>query len=127
MARSGTLQRYCGSLLFLALILSPGMVQSAEDQLVNGTGKAAANSSDSDPAPFSIFTIGALVKLQAKERATKADIEKLIREVDKCDAGIARAKEIVSKATQACPTAAGQRGSDPDDFQGGGAGFCRYR
>lgn len=99
MAPSGMLHRYCGRLLFLALILLPGMVGSAEDQFV--TGNTLSKSPGSGQAPFSLVTLGALVKLQTQERATKAEIERLLREVDKCDAGIARSKEIVVKAKKA--------------------------
>ena len=101
MTRSGALQKCFKILLFLALILSPVMALAASDLLADGTGKTSAKNPDSDPPPFSIFTVGTLVKLQVKERATRVEIERLIREVDKCDAGIVRAREIVSKAKKA--------------------------
>lgn len=88
-------------LLFLVLILLPEMAWSTSDLLPEENKKPSAKSSHPESHPLSIFTLGTLIKLQAQERETKAEIEQLIREVDKCDASIARSKEIVSKAKKA--------------------------
>ena len=101
MAHCAVLQQCFKTLLFMVLILSPGIAWSANDLLSEGTEKASAKSSHPESHPLNIFTVGTLIKLQAKERAAKAEIERLIREVDKCDASIARSKEIVSKAKKA--------------------------
>lgn len=98
---SKTWQKHLMTLPFLVLILTPGMARSAGALPPEGPVGTSYKQSEPESHPFSILTVGALIKLQAQERAIKTEIQRLIREVQKCDAGIARAKEIVSKARKA--------------------------
>ena len=91
-------------LLPIFLLPSAGFAQSAYDQLIAVSGQQPGKAPDPGPpllqTPGDFMLAGALAKQQRDERAAVLEIEKINRELKRCETSIASSRAIIAKAQQ---------------------------